>query len=483
MKKFKLFGASTLALVGALSLVACNGQGTPTATTSGEPAPTTTQTTTGTGTSTTIAPAGDKEIVLYNALGQDLENVMKPKFETFKQKYGWTVRSVRLGGYDDLYKQCITDLQAGTAPDLGLGYADHVAAYLKSGKVVDMKPFFESTATVKDAAGNDVTLGYTAAERADFVQSYLNEGKGSLFGGATQYGFTADSLLLMPYAKSTEALYYNADALQYLGVEVPQTWEEVWDICADVREHYENATPFCYDSESNWFITMCEQNGWGYTSVNEPHYLFKNDNTIAFLTDLASKYEEGYIQTQKTYGGYTSALFTKGVENGETGCVFCVGSTGGAGHQDPAGAFTWGVAPVPGKLVNGQVVRKQISQGPSFYMFNNGEERTKMAWLFVKEVLAPEFQGTYSMAAGYNPVRLSTYDIDEYKDWLDDETNIKAAVVKMAKGLAEANAFYSSPVFSGSAQARLEVNAAMVYAIKGQKTAAKALTDAENNIV
>ena len=45
MKKFKLFGASTLALVGALSLVACNNQGSTTTQKTQDPTPTTTQTT------------------------------------------------------------------------------------------------------------------------------------------------------------------------------------------------------------------------------------------------------------------------------------------------------------------------------------------------------------------------------------------------------------------------------------------------------
>ena len=66
---------------------------------------------------------------------------------------------------------------------------------------------------------------------------------------------------------------------------------------------------------------------------------------------------------------------------------------------------------------------------------------------------------------------------------LSDEEDIKAAVVKVGQTLMANNSFYVSPAFPGSATARVNVGSALVYALTGQKTPAKALKDAIDAIV
>lgn len=93
-------------------------------------------------------------------------------------------------------------------------------------------------------------------------------------------------------------MYYNKDALDALGLKPATTWDELWTQASYLKTKYPTATPLGYDSEANWFITMCEQNGWGYTSADAPHYLFNNDNTKTWLNKLNEYYNKGYIATQ-----------------------------------------------------------------------------------------------------------------------------------------------------------------------------------------
>lgn len=472
MKNSKFLGIGALALASTLALVACGGNNTPTKTTSGDPAPTTT---------TTVAPAGDKTITFWHAAGDKNQKIIDTAIAKFKEKYGWDVTQSSQGGYDGLYKAIITGLTANDVPDIAMCYSDHIATYLSSQKVVDIAPFINSTDKITTKAGAEVTIGYSATEKADFVESFYAEGKATTYGDYQTYGYTADSMLTMPLSKSTEVVYYNQDVLDELNIAVPTTWDEIWAACAKIKAKYPSSTPFCYDSEANWFITMCEQNGWGYTSATAPHYLFNNTAQQGFLDQIKGYYDLGYIHTQTTYNAYTSGLFTKG---GETGCTFCIGSSGGATYQDPKGEFNWGVCQVPASVVNGQKVNKSISQGPSVFMFNNGSsEKIKMTWLFMKELLEPEFQAKYSMESGYNPVRKSTYEIEDFEDFLANDEDIKAAVVKVGQTLIQNNAFYVSPAFPGSASARINVGSALVYALTSQKPAAKALKDAIDAIV
>ena len=333
---------------------------------------------------------------------------------------------------------------------------------------------------------NNALVGYTAEEIADFVPGYYNEGYATNFGGYSKYGFTDESMLTLPFIKSTELLYYNKSALDALGLPVAQTWDELWAQCEAIMKKYPMATPLGYDSEANWFITMCEQNGWGYTTAEgSNNYLFNNEDTQSWLTELQGYYELNYITTQETYGSYTSGLFTKGVDDG--GLVYCIGSSGGASHQDPAGKFEWGIAPIPGSVQeDGTTVNySAIAQGPSLVMFKAGygvknvDEKQLMTWLFVKELLDPTFQAAFSIASGYNPCRLSTFEVDAYIAHMNDTTSITSVAAKVASTMSDR--FFTSPAFKGSSTAREQVGAALFFAIEGQKDAEEALYDAYRN--
>ena len=427
-----------------------------------------------------------KTIVFYSTQGDALQKITSNAIAAFEAKYpGWKIDHRQPGGYDEVKEKIISDFQGGVQPDLAYCYPDHVAQYLQTGKVIDMTKFINSTDTVELADGTLAPVGYSAEELADFVPGYYNEGYANNFGGYANYGFTADSMLTLPFVKSTELLYYNKSALEELGLPVATTWDQLWAQCEAIVKKFPSATPLGYDSEANWFITMCQQNGWGYTSAEGNNYRFNNENTIAWLTEIRDYYDMGYLTTQEDYGAYTSGLFTKGVNDG--GLVYCIGSSGGASHQDPAGAFEWGIAPVPGSVqADGTTVNySAISQGPSLVMLSAGynvdnvEEKQLMTWLFVKELLNPTFQAAFSIGSGYNPCRLSTLEVPDYAEHMSDDTNITAVAAKVASTMFDR--FYTSPAFKGSSTARSQVGSALVYAMTSQKTPAEALEDAYRN--
>lgn len=498
-KKFiRSLAVATIATTALVGLVSCadnsGNSSTPTSAPTSTPtiAPTIAPTSTPGSTKPTAAPTtttpaievgdttvtGTGEIVFYHTMGDTLQNALQVAIDNFEAKYpGWTIKHTQVGGYDDVRDKIIGDLQAGTQPDLAYCYADHVAQYIKTKNVVDMSKFINSTGTAT-IGSSEAAIGYTAEEISDFVPGYYMEGKAVNFADYNKYGYSDQAQFMMPYVKSTEVLYYNKTALDAAGLSVPTTWDELWSACEVLAAKYPKCTPLGYDSEANWFITMCEQNGWGYTSAQAPHYLFNTPEACAWLNDLGAKYNDGLFITQELYGSYTSNLFTKGAEEGS---VFSIGSSGGASHQAPSNnLFEWGVARVPGSLVNGKVVNKSISQGPNLVMFDtevkNTDEKQLMTWLFVKELLDPTFQSTFSQESGYNPCRISTFDNEDYQEFLADTTNIVAVTAALAKSLTDD--FFTSPAFAGSSTARDQVGAALQYAASGMSTGEEALKDA-----
>lgn len=434
----------------------------------------------------------ERTIVFYTSQGQSLEPITAVAIQNFEAKYpGWKVQHIRAGGYDDVKERVTQDLGAGLQPDLAYCYPDHVAAYIETGKVVNMSKYLLSTETVtgvvpgtatKESEGtpHDYTIGFTQEELDDFVASYYDEGYARNYTGYADYGYKKDDVLTLPFVRSTELMFYNKTALDKCGLEPATTWDELWEQCEIITDRFPTCTPLGYDSEANWFITMCAQNGWGYTSADPAnHYLFNNDNTRAWLEELHGYYEEGYITTQEEYGAYTSALFIQGVDKG--GLVYCIGSSGGASHQSTE-AFEWGITSVP--VSEGETGDRVISQGPSLVMLTGGhevtnaDEKEKMTFLFIKELLEPTFQAEFSRSSGYNPVRHSVYDIDDYADFLE-ETDITAVAVKVASEMEER--LFTSPAFNGSSLARTQVGNALLEALVGRTDAATALQTAYRN--
>ncbi|MCH5159547.1 MAG: extracellular solute-binding protein [Clostridiales bacterium] len=429
-------------------------------------------------------------IIFYSSQGDSLQTQTQNAIKTFEEKYpGWKVQHIAPGGYDQVLSKVRSDIQAGLQPDLAYCYADHVAQYLSSELVVDLNKYLLKAdnydVPLEDGTTKTVRIGFTQEEKDDFVEGYFNEGYASYYYGVPA-SYDKNALFTLPFVKSTELLYYNADALEELGLQPATTWDELWRQCAIIAEKWEGCTPLGYDSEANWFITTAMQRGFGYTTVEgDNRYIFNNDGAKAWLEEIAGYYDKGWITTQELYGSYTSGLFIKGPEKG--GLVYCIGSSAGASNQKSS-AFTTGVTGIPAYVdAQGKLHDECISQGPSLVMLRGGhsvsnpDEKEIMTWLFMKELLDPTFQATFSKASGYNPSRKSVYEVPFYADFLDNaDSDVVARAALAAEGLTER--YFTSPAFVGSSTAREQVGNVVQYVISGQKPdAAKALRDAYKN--
>ena len=269
----------------------------------------------------------------------------------------------------------------------------------------------------------------------------------------------------MPYSKSTEVLYYNADFFAEHGLSVPTTWDEMEDLCARILEIDPTCIPLGYDSEGNWFITMCEQYGSPYTSAEAgKNFLFDNETNRNFVKMFHEWYKAGYITTSTLYGGYTSGLFTA---TDGTRSYMSIGSSAGATHQAPAKGddgqypFSVGIATIP--QVNPDAP-KAISQGPSLCIFKKSNEaEVRASWLFVKFLTTNlNFQAEFGMTSGYIPVLENVTDNAVYADELAAANGYEGLPLLATKvALEQANAYYTSPAFNGSSAARDQVGALM----------------------
>lgn len=412
--------------------------------------------------------SGETVVKFWHTMGQanqDLLNRMIAEFETANPDI--KIEAYSQGGYDDIAKKLGDAIPAGTTPTMSFCYPDNVASYLTSGAIQDMTSFIDHP-----------EYGFTEEEKGveDFIESYWKEG--------TEY--TSDKAVYsVPYAKSTEVIFYNYTVFDYYKLKVPTTWDEMWALCEQITTDptlsKKGYVPLGYDSDSNLFITMCEQYGIPYTTKEgapEDRFLFNNDQAKDMVRQLKQYYDNGYLVTKGTQENstYTSTLFTNGK------LLMSIGSTGGTTYNKSIN-FEVGVAPIPSGKLNGHAV----SQGPSICFFKRAREAEKVAaWKFYKHITSTINSANYSIRTGYEPVRSSSYQSPQYQSYLQTAganyicsqgANLLATTATLTRDKYQ-DLYFTTDVFKGSDTARDEVGAIISNVLLETKTVDEAFNDA-----
>ena len=370
-----------------------------------------------------------------------LQPLLDEAIEEFHEFYpNITVEHEQVGGYDEVRDQIITNMGTHDYPNLAYCYPDHVAIYNEA----------EITVSLDDVIGNSKfglggsEIKFEGPKQEDYYQKFFEEGK------KYEDGLT----YTMPFLKSTEALFYNKDFFKQNNLTVPTTWDEMWEVCAKIKEIDPQSTPLGYDSESNLFITLAETYGYDYTKNNR--FGFNNEGMRGLMKTFKENFDKGYFTSQKIYGSYTNELMTDITQTSRA--YMCIGSTAGANYQANAnGAFETGVAQIP--HATGKAA-KAISQGPSLVLFKDENPQAVLAtWLFVQYLNTPSVQAKFALGSGYLPVNKKATELEPYQQFLASAAGNKAGIAALATKVAlaqEAN-YYTSEVFIGSAYARDEV--------------------------
>ena len=411
-------------------------------------------------------------VTFYHTMGDALETILVRNIKRFNDLYpNITIQQASKGDYPGLRDQITTEMQgSNTAPSIAYCYPDHVALYNKSDAVLTLDDFI-----------NHPEVGLTQDQINDFVPAYYNEGK--VYGDGKMY--------TLPMLKSTEVLYYNktyfetnAAMFASAGLDVEtavtpesvfdgMTWTQMGQICEIIAESEKalgnKCIPLGYDSEANWFITMCEQGQTPYTSAtmnndSNSHFLFNTPENRAFVETFRDWYKKGYVTTEELNGGtYTSNLF-KETDAKKTHTYMSIGSSAGASYQCPSKnsdgktyPFEVGVTMIP--QVNLEKP-KMISQGPSLCMFKkSNEQEMAAAWLFVKFLsMDIQLQASLSSNNGYSSAVQSVVNDPTYSMFLsfaDGNEFLQATNIK--KTIEMRDYYYVSDAFFGSSAARDDV--------------------------
>lgn len=429
-----------------------------------------------------VASLGDPKnltatVTFWTTYGKNNDDPLKRIAASFHNDYpNITVDMSYQGDYKGIADKLSKAITTGTQPTMAICYPDNAADYLNAGAIEDLLPytvdptigFLEANAATEGSHTKD---GATLYGADDYVSAFWNEGKTLQKSG----------LYCVPFSKSTEALYYNKEMFEQNGWSVPTTWSEMWTLCRTIKEVYPGTAekpfyPLGYDSDSNFFITLCQQKGIPYTSSTGDHYLFNNDQAKAMVNELYGYYQEGLFRTKNTLPNQanTSNYFVDGQ------MAMTIGSTGGTSYND-----TLNFTPLPAlpPHVDGKTLQV-VNQGPSICVFSRATQKERYAaWLFYKYVTRSYNSAAFAVSStGYDPVRESSFSQQVYLDWLSDNPNgIQQRTAVVTSSLRDK--YFSSPVFVGSSKARVQVGNIFGNVFNGSKTVDAAFDYAINQCI
>ena len=371
------------------------------------------------------------------------------------------------GKYAMIEKTVISGFYNEDYPDITQCYPDNVVKYLSKGYVVNIDKYL-----------NNSEYGI-ASDSNDYIESYFDEGK----------GYSVEGTYSLPFCKSTEFLYYNADVL--LGLDLSSvdstinegkpldasyldnlSWEVLFETLCPAIYKYNESLPanekiyvnddksgiVTYDSDENFFITLANQYGYGYTSIKENgegSVDFDNDGMKNLMKRFQDYRNKGYLQTRGTNNNeYVSSLFTS------KKALFTISSTASNSYNyNRENPFVIGAAKLP--FAEGKN-DKSINQGPSICILDHHDENRSLAsYLFWKFMTNKENCSKWALKTGYIVIRESTATTEEYQKELDITgvtDKYKISVANNLKKITEASGnTFTTDVFRGSSNCRTNV--------------------------
>lgn len=296
----------------------------------------------------------------------------------------------------------------------------------------------------------------------------------------------------LPFIKSAEVLYYDKNFFESNNLSVPTTWDEMWEVCKQIKDKYPDSIPLGHDSDANWFITNAEQRGYDYTTANvekignrvdaRDFFIFNNEGNKSFVKELKEYYDKGYFQTQGLCDKYMSVYYTSQTSDR---AYMVIGSQTGASNYIRNDSET-GITTVPQAAEGKKVKDAVISQGPSICILSKEDQQKEIAsWLFLKYLTANvEAQISFAKASGYIPVSKLAHESESYQTYLKEANGTTTNGIRLLANkvaIEQSNRYFASPSFIGCSYASKAVGNLIVDVIKNGVEIDKAFKNAEDN--
>lgn len=374
-------------------------------------------------------PDGKRIIVFWHAMGGPLGEVLEGLIERYNNSQDkYAVHTEFMGRYDILEQKIIASVMANKTPDLAQMYEG-------------------TTVLLTQDKGEEslLALDDLLAEWGEFDDFFDVFVRNSTYADGRVYS--------LPFNKSFPVLFYNEQVLRLIGREQPPaTWEELMEFAALVQD------TIVYDKKNRVLIADSKlksqlQNiatadyepmaGYGF-SVDPWHFLkmvlqyggkFMNEqgNAANYNSEESFRAMNFYVRAVTEGWGYRSEGYNHQQDFGAQKVAFIITSVVSRKFMEGKLGFPYGVASVP---LSGN--KKSIMSGTNICIFNHlGEERTQGAWDFLRWLSSAEISAEWARESFYVPIRKSSLNLPEMKQFLSEVKGSDAAIVQLEHGESE----------------------------------------------
>lgn len=287
-----------------------------------------------------------------------------------------------------------------------------------------------------------------------------------------------DGIYAIPETMNFWVLFYREDILEKLGIEIPDTLEEVKNILPELQMRGMN---FYYPTAG--MIAM--KNFHGTTPL-----LFQNGANLygdSILNNAITSEEsvEGFKELTDLFTIYNLPKdipsFYQHFRNGDLPIgIADITTYNQLLNAAPEIENSWKIAKVPGTVdeESGEVVRYQCAGAEDIVMFESNEEREAKAWEFMKWWTSAEIQAEYGqmMQISYGDEYMWNTANTEAFGMLPWKSDDKEVILEQAEWIVEA------PRVPGSYMVERELSNAYNSVVVDGKTLRTTLDDAAKNI-
>lgn len=352
------------------------------------------------------------EIVFWHAMGGGQGEALEKLVKQFEEENpNIKVNLQNQGNYGDLNQILVATMQSPQdLPTITQAYPDWMLQFQSADLVTDLTDMVKGENGIEDY--EDILPG---------VREEIEEdGK----------------IMALPFNKSTEVFWYNKTLFDELGLEVPTTYDELFEVSKKIYD--EKGIPGVgFDSLPNFYVTYLKNMG---DIPMDENLDVASEPSVAAVEYYQNGIKEGYFRIAGT-DQYMSGPFA----NEQVGAY--IGSNAGEVYVKDGveGKFEYAAAPYPAE--------SSVQQGTNIYMFENAsDDQKKAAFEFLKFLVSKESQIQFALDTGYMPARTSAVEDSKYKD---SDSAIAKILADATKNL------YSRPLAPGSQQAYNDIGSTL----------------------
>lgn len=402
------------------------------------------------------AQAAPKEINFWHAMGGqlgELTDKFAADFNASQSEY--KVNSIYKGDYTETMTSAIAGFRSKAHPHIVQVFEVGTATMMAAEEKGAVYPVYQLMA---DAG-------------VEFDQS------GLIPAVAAYYTDTENRLLSMPFNTSSPVMWYNKTKLDELGLAVPTTWDEVWDVARKAKAAGVKA-PVSFGWQS--WVQIENYSAWhdipmgtlenGFGGV-ETEFTFNNDHVVNHIQSIADAGKEGLFQ----YGGRrgdSRGMFV----NGES-ILWLNSSAYYGGFKKDITEFEFGQAMLPLDTKVRSAPQNSIIGGATLWVLNGHDaESYKGVAEFFKFISSAEQQAAWAEQTGYVPVTTAAYELSKSRGFFEQNPGTDTAIKQLSLNTPTPNS--KGVRFGNFVQVRDVINEELEAVWAGQKDAKTAMDDA-----